>query len=82
MQVESATFYHFLAASFALATLEDLQNQMPLRLTVEDYLLGVADLTGEVMRCVTVTRVVAHVIGPDTFPITPDVRATCNFPFA
>lgn len=51
-QVEAATFLHFLASSYILITLDDLRTQMPLHLTVDDYLLGVADLTGEVMRWV------------------------------
>jgi predicted translin family RNA/ssDNA-binding protein len=34
--------------------IEELRAQLPLLVTDEDFLLGVADLTGEVMRCAPV----------------------------
>ena len=40
----------FLSADYTLMTIEDLRQQTPLPVTSEDFLLGVADLTGEVMR--------------------------------
>jgi len=48
--IEAATFLHFLSASYALLTIEELRQSLPLPVTNEDFLLGVADLTGEVMR--------------------------------
>ena len=50
IQVEAATFIHYLANHHALMTVGQLRQQMPLPVTSEDFLLGVADLTGEVMR--------------------------------
>lgn len=41
---------HFLSTSYALMTIEELQKSVPLHVTSQDFLLGVADLTGEVMR--------------------------------
>lgn len=49
-QIEAAIFMHFLANSYALMTIEELQKGVPLHVTSQDFLLGVADLTGEVMR--------------------------------
>lgn len=41
---------HFLSTGYALMTIEELRMQMPLYVTTDDFLLGIADLTGEVMR--------------------------------
>ena len=49
-QIEAATFMHFLSTHYTLMTLEQLQQGVPLPVTTEDFLLGIADLTGEVMR--------------------------------
>lgn len=58
-QIEAATFMHFLSTHYTLMTLEQVQEGVPLPVTTEDFLLGVADLTGEVMRysssCILVT---------------------------
>jgi hypothetical protein len=50
IQIEAATFMHFLSTSYTLMTIEQLRAGMPLPVTTEDFLLGIADLTGEVMR--------------------------------
>ncbi|KAK9896906.1 Translin [Cystobasidium minutum MCA 4210] len=48
--IEAATFMHFLSTHYTLMTLEQLQQGVSLPVTTEDFLLGIADLTGEVMR--------------------------------
>jgi predicted translin family RNA/ssDNA-binding protein len=41
---------HFLSSAYTLMTIEELQGGVNLHVTPQDFLLGVADLTGEVMR--------------------------------
>lgn len=48
---------HFLSSTYALMTIEELQRGVNLHVTPQDFLLGVADLTGEVMRCIQVEQI-------------------------